>query len=80
LIVERILVRIEHVVHFPELVVRGRRLRNLGGVLSVGMHLGQRKVPKDEPEGRRWKSSRQSRARGNENPFRTETRFTGERT
>src|SRR6266446_3224383 len=50
LILECALVRIEHVVHLPELMVRARCLRNLGGVLGMGMDLAQRKVAKNKPE------------------------------
>ena len=50
LIVEQVLVRIKHVVHLPELIVRARRLRNLGSVLGMGMYLAQRKVAKNESE------------------------------
>src|SRR5260370_33803024 len=44
LIVERVLVRIKHVVHLPELMDRARRLRNLGSVLGMGVYLAQREA------------------------------------
>src|ERR1700722_11520764 len=43
-IIERVLVRIKHIVHLPELVVRARCLRNLSRVLGIRMHFGQRKI------------------------------------
>src|SRR6202011_5824613 len=50
LITERVLMRIKHIVHLPEFMVRGRRLRNLSGMLGMGMDFGQRKVTKNKPE------------------------------
>src|SRR5208282_651741 len=49
-ILERILMRIERVMHLPEFALRGGRLGDLRRVLGMRMHLGQRKIAEDEPK------------------------------
>src|SRR5439155_7171609 len=50
LVVERLLVLEERVVHLPEFPLRARGFGGLGGVLCVRVHLLQREVPEDEAE------------------------------
>jgi len=42
--------RVERVVHGPERVLGGRRLRRLGGVTGVGVHRLEREVAEDEAQ------------------------------
>jgi hypothetical protein len=45
-----ILVLIQHVMHFPEPVLQGGCFRRTSGGEGMGMHLGQGKVAKYEPQ------------------------------
>src|SRR6202034_738231 len=47
-IVEPVLVRVQRVVHLPELAMSRGGFGGLCGMFGVGMHFGQRKIPKDE--------------------------------
>src|SRR5580765_1222872 len=49
-IVERLLMLVDRVVHFPESALRGGSLRGLCRVLGVWMALAEREVPKHEAE------------------------------